>query len=176
MIIYKYDRFLAPISQSSKIIKILNEGEVTITIIPKAVLNVLVDNNKMKINMKSKRVITLQFSTMNEVGIALELFKKQLDIIRGNKVPSNKVIEVSDIVTINNRQYECWYREDKTGNNFRGGVYDGSEIYIYLKEIGTGNEIVMPMNDILEMKSWNSLIWQELHPGSNYGKNNETYV
>lgn len=171
MTIYKYDRFLAPITENSKIIKILHEGEVTITIIPKAVLNVLVDKNTMKINMKSKRIIILQFSTINEAGIALELFKKQLDIIRGNKIPSFEVIEVSDIVTVNNRQYECWYREDMTGNNFRGGVYDGDNIYIHLKEIGTGSEIVMPMNNILDMKSWNSLIWQELHPGSNYGRN-----
>lgn len=171
MTIYKYDRFLAPITQSSKIIKILNEGEVAITIVPKAVLSALVDKNTLKINMKSHRVITLQFSTINEAAIALELFMKQVKIIKGNKVPSVDVIEVSDIVTISNRQYECWYREDMTGNNFRGGVYDGDKIFIYLKEVGTGSEIVMPMNDILDMKSWNSLIWQELHPGSSYGRN-----
>ena len=171
MTIYKYDRFLAPISQNSKIIKVLYNGEPSITIVPNAVLSALVDKNTVKINMKSHKVITLQFSTINEAAIALELFMKQLKVIKGNKIPSFDVIEVSDIVTVNNRQYECWYREDMTGNNFRGGVYDGDKIYIYLKEIGTGNEIVMPMNDILDMKSWNSLIWQELHPGSNYGRN-----
>lgn len=171
MIIYKYDRFLAPITSQSKIIKILNEGNLVFTIVPKSVLNILVDKNTLKINMKSKRIITLQFPTINEAAIGLELFKKQLDIIKGNKIPSNKVIEVGDIVTLNNRQYECWYREDKTNNNFLGGVYDADKIYIHLKEINSTNEIVMPMNDILDMKNWNSLIWQELYPGSYYGKN-----
>lgn len=169
MTIYKYDRFLAPISESSKIIKILLDGEPSITIVPKAVLSALASKNTLRINMRS-RVITLQFSTINEAAIALELFNKQVKIIKGNKIPSFNIIEISDIVSVNNRQYECWYREDMTGNNFRGGVYDGDKIYIYLKEIGTGNEIVMPMSDILDMKSWNSLIWQELHPGSNYGR------
>lgn len=170
MTTYKYDRFLAPINEQSKIIKVLSEGNLTHSIIPKAVLNVLVDKNTLKVNMRSKRIITLQFSTINEAAISLELFKKQLDIIRGNKIPSSEVIEVGDIVTVNNRQYECWYREDKTGNNFKGGVYDGDKIYIHLKEIGTSNEVVMPMSDILQMKNWNSLIWQELHPGSTYGR------
>jgi len=170
MTIYKYDSFLAPINEESKLIKILLNGLPSITLVPKAVLSTLAVKNTLNIKTRSK-VIILQFSTISEASIALELLNKQLEIIRGNKIPSNKVININDIITINNRQYECFYREDKSGNNFRGGVYDGNKINIHLKEIGTNNEIVMLMSDILEMKSWHSLIWQELHPGSLYGKN-----
>lgn len=169
--VYKYDEFLAPINENSKVVKILNNGEIIYTIVPRAVVNSMISNNILKINMRSQKVIQLQFSTINETKIALELFMKQIEIIRSNKVPSTNIIEIGDIISLNNKQYKCWYREDKTGNNFKGGIYDGDNIYIHLKELGTENGITMLLSNILDMKHWNSLIWQELHPGSLYGKN-----
>ncbi len=77
---YSWDKFLKPLSATDTNIQVQdNKGIVTHTINPYAVLNVLINNNIVKISLKSGKVITIPFSTMNESKMALPRIKKLID-------------------------------------------------------------------------------------------------
>jgi hypothetical protein len=85
---YSYSTFLRPITESDRNIKILGiDLIVKYTIDPFYIINTSINNNILKINLKSKRVITLDFSTTNESKLALILLREQIDILI-QKVPN----------------------------------------------------------------------------------------
>lgn len=77
---YSWDKFLKPLSATDTNIQVQdNKGIVTHTINPYAVLNVLINNNIIKVSIKSGKVITIPFSTMNESKMALPRIKQLID-------------------------------------------------------------------------------------------------
>ena len=83
---YSWDKFLKPLSNSDTNIQILdNKGIVNQTINPRAVLNVMINNNVIKISLKSGKVNTIPFSTINESKMALPRIKLQIDSLNRKK-------------------------------------------------------------------------------------------
>lgn len=79
---YSYDKFLKPLSSSEKNIKIIdNDNNLIYTIDPFSINNTSVASNLLKINLKSDRIITINFSTLNESQIALTLLRQQIDVL-----------------------------------------------------------------------------------------------
>lgn len=85
--IYNYNNFLRPITESDKSIKILDDSnDIKYTIDPFVITNISVISNILRINLKSLKVILLSFSTKNEAQIALTRLQQQIDILT-TKVP-----------------------------------------------------------------------------------------
>jgi hypothetical protein len=83
---YSWDKFLKPLSDSDTNIQILdNKGIVNQTINPRAVLNVMINNNVIKVSLKSGKVNTIPFSTINESKMALPRIKQQIDVLNRKK-------------------------------------------------------------------------------------------
>jgi len=90
--IYSWDKFLKPVSENNVNIQIMNNsGVVTQTINPSSILNVMVNNNLLKISLKSSRVIIIPFSTINESKLALPRIKQLIDDI--NKKTGKKYLD-----------------------------------------------------------------------------------
>jgi hypothetical protein len=84
---YSYDKFLKPLSSTDRNVLIKdNSGVVKYSIDPFSVINVLSNNNLLKINLKGSRLIMIAFSTASESREALRLIQERLDILR-EKVP-----------------------------------------------------------------------------------------
>lgn len=82
---YNYDKFLRPITPFDKSIKILDEfNNIKYTINPFVIKNVAISNNILKINLKSQRVISLHFPTINEAKLALTRIQIQIDTLIKN--------------------------------------------------------------------------------------------
>jgi hypothetical protein len=84
---YSYDKFLRPITESDKSIKILDDtNDIKYTIDPFVITNVAAINNILRISLRSLKVILLNFSTKNEAKIALTRLQQQIDTLT-TKVP-----------------------------------------------------------------------------------------
>ena len=82
---YSYNKFLRPITSSDKSIKILDDSnDIKYTIDPFVIQNVSISNNILKINLKSQRIISLHFSTINEAKLALTRIQIQIDTLIQN--------------------------------------------------------------------------------------------
>ena len=100
---YTYDTFLKPLSTGDTTIQIKDtDGIIQWIIDPFSVINVMVNNNLLKINVKN-RVIIIGFSSLNESKLALSLIQEQLDSLKTD-APNfiDKRIEnyINDIGTI----------------------------------------------------------------------------
>jgi len=79
---YSWDKFLRPLSATDTNIQILdNSGVATHTINPYAIVNVLINNNILKISLKSGKVTLIPFSTINESKLALPRIKQAIDVL-----------------------------------------------------------------------------------------------
>ena len=88
---FSYDKFLRPITSSDRYIQILdNTGKVEYTINSFSILNVFVNNNLLKINLKSGRAIEIPFISQNESKLAISRIQEQIDILT-QKIPINIV-------------------------------------------------------------------------------------
>ena len=82
---YSWDKFLRPLSSTDTNIQIMdNNGITTYTINPYTILNVMVNNNLVKVSLRSGRVIAIPFSTLNEAKLALPEIKQLMDRINKN--------------------------------------------------------------------------------------------
>lgn len=91
---YSYDRFLRPLTESDKSIKILdNSNIVKYTIDPFAIINLLVSNNIIRINLRSQKFILIDFNSKNEAILGLSRLQQQVDFLT-NKVPTQVDKEV----------------------------------------------------------------------------------
>lgn len=91
---YSYDKFLRPLTESDKSIKILdNSNIVKYTIDPFAIVNLLATNNIIRINLRSQKVILIDFNSRNEATLALSRLQQQVDFLT-NKVPTQVDKEV----------------------------------------------------------------------------------
>lgn len=145
---YSYDTFLRPLTASDRNIKILGiDLIVRYTIDPFNILNTSVVNNLIRINLKSTKIITIDFSTSNEAKMALVRLREQIDILT-TKTPflidkdvQNYVTNVIDTLTTNGT-----FSSLATSNfnlipittplNPTDGVmyYDGTHSYIYTND------------------------------------------
>jgi hypothetical protein len=142
---YSYDTFLRPLAQSDRNIKILGiDLVVKYTIDPFTINNTNVSGNLIRINLKSNRIITLEFSTSNEAKNALIRLREQIDVLT-RRVPllidkdvQNYVTNVIDVLTTNGT-FSSLVTSDFnlipiiTPLNPTGGsmYYDGTHSYIY---------------------------------------------
>jgi len=95
--IYKYDNFLRPLTEYDNSIKIIDSlNNIKYSIDPFVINNVLVSNNLIIINLRSK-VIKLNFSSKNEAILALPRIKEQIDYLT-NKTPKQVDKEVKRYV------------------------------------------------------------------------------
>ncbi len=95
--IYKYDNFLRPLTEYDNSIKIIDSlNNIKYSIDPFVINNVLVSNNLIIINLRSK-VIKLNFSSKNEAILALPRIKEQIDYLT-NKTPKQVDKEVKKYV------------------------------------------------------------------------------
>lgn len=79
---YSWDKFLRPLSSTDTNIQILDNGGVaTHTINPYAIVNVLINNNILRISLKSGKAILIPFSTINESKLALPRIKQAIDAL-----------------------------------------------------------------------------------------------
>lgn len=79
---YGYNKFLRTLSPNDTNIQIQNNsGDLKWTIEPYSVLNVMINNNLLKINLNDK-VIIIPFSSINESKLALPLFQEYLDELK----------------------------------------------------------------------------------------------
>lgn len=115
---YSWDNFLKPSSTTDTNIQIMdNNGVVTYTINPYAILNVLVNNNLLKISLKSGKVIIIQFSSINESKLALPRIKALIDSLTSktpNFITNNVKNYVQSVVGV------FFYQDnipDNTGTN-----------------------------------------------------------
>jgi hypothetical protein len=84
---YSYDKFLRPITESDKSIKILDDtNDIKYTIDPFVITNAAAINNILRISLRSLKVILLSFSSKNEAKIALTRLQQQIDTLT-TKVP-----------------------------------------------------------------------------------------
>ena len=84
---YSYDKFLRPITESDKSIKILDDtNDIKYTIDPFVITNTAAINNIVRISLRSLKVILLNFSSKNEAKIALTRLQQQIDVLT-TKVP-----------------------------------------------------------------------------------------
>lgn len=102
---YSYDKFLRPLTDTDRNIKILdNNGIVNFTIDPFSIININTTNNLIKINVKSSKIIVLDFSSTNEAKVALERLREQIDILT-EKVPllidKDIQIFITDLINTN---------------------------------------------------------------------------
>jgi hypothetical protein len=82
---YSWDKFLKPLSETDTNIQIMdNNGSISYTINPYTVVNVMVNNNLVKVSLKSGKVIIIPFSTINESKLALPRIKQSIDKINKN--------------------------------------------------------------------------------------------
>lgn len=79
---YNYEKYLKTLSPTDSNIQILNnDGLIVWNIEPYNVLNVMVNNNLLKVNLVNK-VIILPFSSSNEALLALTRFQEYLDELK----------------------------------------------------------------------------------------------
>jgi hypothetical protein len=82
---YSYNNFLRQLGPNDTNIQIQdNNGLLIWTIEPYNVLNVMINNNLLKINLNNK-VIIIPFSSINESKLALPLFQEYLDELKSRE-------------------------------------------------------------------------------------------
>ena len=96
---FSYSTFLRPITESDRNIKIMGvDLIVKYTIDPFHITNTNVTGNLLNINLKSNKIITLEFSTSNESKLALIRLREQIDILI-SKVPLSITKDVQNYIT-----------------------------------------------------------------------------
>lgn len=124
---YSYDKFLRPITTTDRNIQIVNnDGIIDFTINPFSVLDTFVLANVVKISLRSKRIISIAFSTSNESKLAISLLQQQLDTLR-NKVPLLVDKQIENYVEDKISQVDVNFGNGLTYNS--GTVSVGGNLY-----------------------------------------------
>lgn len=96
--IFSYNTFLRPITQSDTNIQIFdNNGVVVYTINPFSIGTTRVSNNILDIAFRSGKIISIPFSSQNEAKIALGLFQSHIDILL-TKTPTTIDIQIRNYI------------------------------------------------------------------------------
>lgn len=154
---YSWDKFLKPLSATDTNIQVQdNNGVVIHTINPYAVLNVLINNNIVKISLKSGKVIAIPFSSMNESKMALPRIKQLIDSLN-RKTPLFVSNELKNYVnSVNNGTYDFFYQHDiPTGtgtDSIRVGTFwydtEFGFLYVYVNDEFSGYNWITAVGEI----------------------------
>ncbi len=136
---YSWDKFLRPLAGNDTNVQIMdNNGTVTYTINPYTVINVFVKNNLVNVSLKSGRVISIPFSSLNEAKLALPRIKQLFDALQ-KKAPIFVSNEIKNYVNSVNIQF--FYQDNipngtgtdsiRTGSFWYDSDYGYLYVYIY---------------------------------------------
>jgi hypothetical protein len=151
---YSWDKFLRPLSATDTNIQILdNNGIATHTINPYAILNVLINNNIIKISLRSGKVITIPFSTINESKLALPRIKQLIDVLN-RKAPTFVDNELKNYV---NSVTDIFFYQDNiptgTGtNSIKEGTFwydtEFGFLYVYINDSLSGYNWITAVGEV----------------------------
>jgi hypothetical protein len=83
---FSYETFLKPLSPGDRVLQIFNSEDVLLySINPFSITNTQVHNNLIRINLKSARVITLDFQDSTIAKSALPLLQSQIEVLKNKK-------------------------------------------------------------------------------------------
>ena len=108
-----YTNFLRPLADGDRYIQVQQNGTVIYTINPFSIENIYVSANLVKVNLKSNKLITLDFYNSVQSKVALVSLQTQIDTLRSN-VPYNVSKDVENYVE---------NQLDKT--KVKGGTFSG---------------------------------------------------
>jgi hypothetical protein len=137
--IFSWDKFIRPLSGNDTNIQILdNLGISRYTINPFSVLNVAVYNNSVRVSLKSSRVISIPFSSLNEAKLALPRIKQAIDGLQ-SKTPIFINNEIKNYVS--SVSLDFFYQTDEPEGTGTDKITVGSSwydndgsMYVYTKE------------------------------------------
>jgi len=137
--IFSWDKFIRPLSGNDTNIQILdNLGIARYTINPFSVLNVAVYNNSVRVSLKSSRVISIPFSSLNEAKLALPRIKQAIDGLQ-SKTPIFVNNEIKNYVS--SVSLDFFYQSDTPEGTGTDKITVGSSwydidgsMYVYTKE------------------------------------------
>jgi hypothetical protein len=137
--IFSWDKFIRPLSGNDTNIQILdNLGISRYTINPFSVLNVAVYNNSVRVSLKSSRVISIPFSSLNEAKLALPRIKQAIDGLQ-SKTPIFVNNEIKNYVS--SVSLDFFYQSDTPEGTGTDKITVGSSwydidgsMYVYTKE------------------------------------------
>ena len=137
--IFSWDKFIRPLSGNDTNIQILdNLGISRYTINPFSVLNVAVYNNSVRVSLKSSRVISIPFSSLNEAKLALPRIKQAIDGLQ-SKTPIFVNNEIKNYVS--SVSLDFFYQTDEPEGTGTDKITVGSSwydndgsMYVYTKE------------------------------------------
>ena len=137
--IFSWDKFIRPLSGNDTNIQILdNLGVARYTINPFSVLNVAVYNNSVRVSLKSSRVISIPFSSLNEAKMALPRIKQAIDGLQ-SKTPIFINNEIKNYVS--SVSVDFFYQSDVPEGTGTDKITVGSSwydidgsMYVYTKE------------------------------------------
>ena len=137
--IFSWDKFIRPLSGNDTNIQILdNLGVARYTINPFSVLNVAVYNNSVRVSLKSSRVISIPFSSLNEAKMALPRIKQSIDGLQ-SKTPIFINNEIKNYVS--SVSLDFFYQADFPEGTGTDKITVGStwydidgSMYVYTKE------------------------------------------
>ena len=85
---YTYNTFLNQYTDTDSTLQIVDtDGVIKFTINPYSILTTMISNNLLTFKIKSGRLISIPFSTMNESKIALILAEERIQLLI-NKTPN----------------------------------------------------------------------------------------
>ncbi len=139
---YSWDKFIKPVTSTDTNVQIIdNLGKVNFTINPFAVVNVFVNNNLVKVSLRSGRTISIPFSSIRESKLALPRIKQAFDSIT-QKTPLfiQKDIKnyINSVVSSGTGSYDFFYQDSTpTASNISIGAlwYDTTDgqLYVYVQ-------------------------------------------
>jgi hypothetical protein len=98
---YTYDTFLNQYTDTDSTLQIVDtDGVVKFTINPYSILTTMITNNLVTFKIKSGRLISIPFSTMNESKMALILAEERIQLLI-NKTPNFIDKQVEKYVEVN---------------------------------------------------------------------------
>ena len=93
-----YKNFLRPISPGDRYIQVIKDNVVIHTINPFSIENIYVSANLVKVNLKSDKLILLDFYNITESRAALLILQSQIDTLKSN-IPYYVSKDVENYVT-----------------------------------------------------------------------------
>ena len=100
--IFSYNTFLRPITQSDTNIQVFdNKGIVVYTINPFSIGTTRVSNNILEIAFRSGKIISISFSSQNEAKVALSLLQSHVDTLL-TKTPTLIDVQIKNYIGSSN--------------------------------------------------------------------------
>ena len=98
---FSYDRFIRTLTSTDRNIQIYgDDAKIKYTIMPYSVVSLIVSDKIIKVNLKSGRVVSIDFTTTEIAKSSMAKLRLQLDELR-KKTPLFVDKEIENYVTVN---------------------------------------------------------------------------